>query len=132
MLLGREGTEMGNRISINIAKNIAESLYGIFFGIQGARARKEQAEADIKETEADMKKVEAYDRLLEFLEKAGFSEDQRKAIIVREITSKAEQGNMIENLQILTDLAERKRIDLQITGELDGAGEDEDDSPDTA
>ena len=117
---------MGNRISINIAKNVANSLYGIFFGIPEARARQEQAKARITETEADMKKLEAYDHLLEFLEKAGFSEGERKAIIASEITSKGEQGTMMENLQILTDLVERGRIGFRITGEVDEPLDDED------
>ena len=85
MLLGREGTEMGNRISLNLARNIAKSLWGIFFGIPAAQARKEHADADVREadadirkTEAGMKKVEAYDLTVQFLERAGFSEGERK------------------------------------------------------
>lgn len=73
-----------------------------------------------------MKEVEAYDRLLAFLEKLGFSENQRKAIVVREITSKGEQGTMMENLQILTDLVERERIEFWITGEVDEPSDNED------
>ena len=78
LLHGREKNEMRNRISLNIAKNIAKSLWGIFFGVPAARARKENADADIRV-------VDAYDRMFEFLEKVGFSEEERKAINIDQI-----------------------------------------------
>ena len=122
---------MGNRISLNLAKNVAKSLQAIFFGIPAARARQEhaaadvrEADADIRKTEASIKNVDAYDRLWDFLEKAGFSEDERKAIIAGQITAKSELGDMIKHLQVISDLVKRGRIRFQITGqtgEPDGA-----------
>ena len=103
---------MGNRASLDMARNVITSLLGVLHGIPAARARKERAEAKIKE-------VEVYDRLLDFLEKAGFSEKERKAIIAKQITSKGEPGNLIEDFHILTDLVERERIYFRIRGEVD-------------
>jgi len=74
------------------------------------------------------KEVEAYDCLLEFLEKAGLSRNERKAIIAKEIASKGERRNMIENLQTIADLVERQRIHFQITGEVDEPANDKDNS----
>ncbi|HUU15867.1 MAG TPA: hypothetical protein VMW72_01855 [Sedimentisphaerales bacterium] len=123
-------TRKAKRGLTNFAKNIAESLSGILHGIPAARARKEQAEASLKETEARMKAVEAYERFVEFLEKAGFSEKERMAIIAREILLKDEGGNMIESLQILTDLKKRG-FDFQITWEIDESPNDKDSSQDS-
>ena len=73
-----------------------------------------------------MIKVEAYGRLLDFLEKAGFSENERKVIITKQITSKGEQGSMLENLQVIDDLVSLHRIDFQITGRVDEPADEED------
>jgi len=65
-----------------------------------------------------MKKAEAFDRMLQFLEKAGISENERKAIVADQITSADREGNILEHLQIISDLAEREQINLQTTAEI--------------
>ena len=117
---------MGNRISISIAKNIADSLYGIFFGIPAARSRKEKYEADIKGSEADMMKVEAYERLLDFLKKAGFSKNEIKIILTEQITFRDQEGNMMKNLQVIDELVNLHRINFQITGYGDEYSDNDD------
>lgn len=120
-LPGRRPIEMDNRVGLKMARNVIRSLLGVLHDIPAARARKEHAEAMKKE-------VEAYDCLLEFLEKAGLSRNERKAIIAKEIASKGERRNMIENLQTIADLVERQRIHFQITGEVDEPANDKDNS----
>ena len=116
---------MGNRISLNLAKNIAETLSGIFFGMPAVKAREAHADADMRKSEASMEKAEAFDCMLEFLEKAGISEKERKAIVVDQITSGDRRGNMLEHLQIISDLVERKRINFQIAGQTNEPDRDQ-------
>jgi hypothetical protein len=105
------GTEMGNRISINIPKNVAENLHGIFFlGIAAGQARNEGAEA---ETGTGKKNSEACDRLGEFLANAGFSENERNTIFAKRALPNMEEGRMIEDLRPVANLAECGRIHFQ-------------------
>lgn len=123
ILLLRGGTDMENRISLRIAKKFKDGLMALFHEIPTARARKERAEATMKE-------IEAYDQFLKFLETAGYSPKERKLIIARILASKSSEDNPIKNLQVITDLVERKRIGFQITNDSDDSTNDEDSSQD--
>jgi 5'-deoxynucleotidase YfbR-like HD superfamily hydrolase len=101
---------MKNRISVRIAKKFKDGLLALFHEIPEARARKERAYATTKE-------IEAYDQLLKFLETAGYFPGERKSIIAKILASKSSEDNPIKQLQVINDLAKRKRISCQITNE---------------
>lgn len=114
---------MENKISLRVAKKLKDGLMALFHEIPTAQARKERAEATIKE-------IEAYDQFLKFLETAGYSPKERKFIIARILASKSSEDNPIKNLQVITDLVERKRIGFQITNDSDESTNDEASSQD--
>ena len=121
LLLG--GTDMENKISLRLAKNVKDGLIALFHEVPAARARKERAEATIKE-------VEAYDQFLKFLETVGYSPEERKLIIARILASKSSEDNPIKNLQVIAGLFESNRIGFQITNDADECTDDEDRSQD--
>ena len=112
---------MKNKISLQVAKKLKDAILNIFHEIPEARARKERAEATIKE-------IEACDQFLKFLETAGYSDGERKSVIAKILTSKNSDDNPIKELQVINDLVKRKRISFQITDEA----KDEDHSEDSS
>ncbi len=112
---------MKNKISLRVVKKFKDAFINIFHKIPAARARKERAEATIKE-------IEAYNQFLKFLETAGYSPGERKSIIAQILASTSSEDNPIKQLQVINDLVKRKRISCQITNEA----KDEDSSPDSS
>ncbi len=116
---------MKNRISLRVAKKFKDGFIALFHEIPAARARKERAEATIKE-------IEAYDQFLKFLETVGYSPEERKSFIAKILASKSSDDNPIKQLQVINELVERKRISFQITNDADELGNDEDSSQDSS
>jgi hypothetical protein len=105
-------TAMDNKISINIPKNVAENLHGIFLlGIAAEKARNEGAEA---ETGIGKKNSEACDSLREFLANAVFSENERNTIFANRIFPNMEEDEMIEDIRPVANLVEYGRIHFQV------------------
>ena len=101
---------MKNRISLRIAKKFKDGLFALFHEIPEAKARKERAEATLKE-------IEAYNQFLKFLKAAGYSPEERKSFIAKILASKSSEDNPIKELQVINDLVKRERISCQITNE---------------
>ncbi len=99
---------MENRISLRVAKKIKDGFIALFHEIPAAQARKERAEATMKE-------IEAYEQFLKFLETVGYSPGERKSIIAKILASKISEDNPIKELQVISDLVKRERISFQIT-----------------
>jgi hypothetical protein len=105
-------TAMGNRISVNIPKNVAENLHGIFLlGIAAGQMRNNGAEA---ETGTGRKNSEARDCLQEFLANAVSSENERNTIFANQMLPNTEEDRMIEDIRPVADLVERGRIHFQV------------------
>ncbi|MCK4825078.1 hypothetical protein KA005_55535 [bacterium] len=112
---------MKNRISLRIAKKFKDGFFALFHEIPVAQARKDKADATIKE-------IEAYNQFLKFLETAGYSPGERKSIIAQILASTSSEDNPIKQLQVINDLVKRKRISCQITNNA----KDEDSSQDSS
>ena len=105
-------TAMDNRISVNIPKNVAENLHGIFLlGIAAGQAINEGIEA---EAGAGKKNSEACDSLRELLANAAFSENERNTIIANRKLPNMEEDKMIEEIQPVANLVESGRIHIQV------------------
>lgn len=101
-------TAMGNRISVNLPKNIAENLDGIFLlGIAAGKAN------EATETGTGRKNSEAGDSLREFLAHAVFSENERNAIFANRMLPNMEEDKMIEDIRPVANLVEHGRIHFQ-------------------
>ncbi|MHC4324204.1 MAG: pentapeptide repeat-containing protein [Planctomycetota bacterium] len=101
-------TALENRISINIPKNVAENLNGIFLlGIATGQTVYKGAEAEI---ETDKKKSEARESLRELLTNAAFSESKRKTVF----TNQTQEDRLIEEIRPVANLVESGRIHFKI------------------
>jgi hypothetical protein len=106
-------TAMGNMVSVNIPKNVADNLHGIFLlGIAAGQAINEGGEAEIG---TDKKKSEAFDSLRKLLTKAVFSEDERNTISTDRMLPNLEEDKLIEEIRPVAKLVERGRIHFQVT-----------------
>lgn len=106
------GTEMDNMISINIPKNVAENLHEIFlWGITTGQTRNEGAGA---ETMADKKAPESCDHLREFLTSAGFSKNEREAILANRTLPNTEDDRMMEDVRVVANLIGCRHIYFQV------------------
>jgi uncharacterized protein YjbI with pentapeptide repeats len=104
-------TAMDNSISINIPKNVAENLHGIFLlGIAAGKAINEGAETGTGE-----KNSEACDGLRELLANAVFSENERNTIFANEVLPNIEEDRMIKDIRPVANLVECGRIHFQVT-----------------
>jgi len=102
-------TAMDNKISVNIPKNVAENLDGIFLlGIAAGKAINEGAETGI-----GRKNSETGDSLREFLRNAVFSENERSAIFANRMLPNMEEDKMIEDIRPVANLVECGRIHFQ-------------------
>lgn len=106
------GTEMNNRISINIPKNVAENLHGIL--LVGITTDQTGTEVTKAETEAGKKDSGAYDGLQEILANAGFSENEREAVFANLALPKMEVDRMMEDLRVVANLVECSRIYFRV------------------
>ncbi len=105
-------TALENIISVNIPKNVAENLNGIFLlGIAAGQAINKGAEAEI---ETDKKKSAARQSLRELLANAVFSESERKTIF----SNQMEEDRLIEEIRPVANLVESGRIHFQIASKL--------------
>ena len=103
-------TAMDNRISINIPKNVAENLHGIFLlGIAAGKAINEGAETGLGK-----KNSEACDSLRELLANTVFSENERNTIFSNQMLPGMEEDKMIEEIRPVANLVEGGRIHLQV------------------
>ena len=106
------GTEMGNMISINIPKIVAENLHGILpVGITAGQARTDVAKAG---TGAGEKDSGAGDGLREILANAGFSEDEQNAVLANLMLPKMEEDKLMEDLGVVANLVECNRIYFRV------------------
>ena len=105
-------TALENVVSVNIPKNVAENLNGIFLlGIAAGKAINKGAEAEI---ETDKKKSEARESLRELLANAVFSESERKTIFSNQMLPGMEEDKMIEEIRAVANLVESGRIHFQV------------------
>jgi hypothetical protein len=101
-------TAMENSISVNIPKNVAENLNGIFLlGIAAGQKMDKGAEVEI---ETDRKKSEARQSLRELLANAVCSESERKTIF----SNQTEEDRLIEEIRPVANLVESGRIHIQV------------------
>jgi len=101
-------TALENVISVNIPKNVAENLNGIFLlGIAAGKAVGKGAEAEI---ETDKNKSEARESLRELLANAVFSESERKTVF----SNQTEEDRLIEEIRPVANLVESGRIHFQV------------------
>jgi len=105
-------TAMDNRISVNIPKNVAENLNGIFLlGIAAGQAINDGGNAKIG---TDKKNSEACDSLRELLANAVFSENERNTIFSNHMLPGMEEDKMIEEIRPVANLVECGRINFQV------------------
>jgi hypothetical protein len=103
-------TAMDNRISINIPKNVAENLHGIFLlGIAAGKAINEGAE-----TGTGKKNSEACDSLRELLANAVFFDNERNIISANQMLPNMEDDKIIEDIRHVANLVECGRIHFQV------------------
>jgi hypothetical protein len=103
-------TAMDNSISINVPKNVAENLHGIFLlGIAAGKAINEGAE-----TGTGKKNSDAGDSLREFLANAVFSGNEQNTMFANEVLPNVEEDKMIKDIRHVADLVECGRIHFQI------------------
>jgi len=101
-------TALENRISVNIPKNVAENLNGIFLlGIAAGQKMDKGAEAEI---ETDKKKSEARQSLRELLSSVVCSESERKTVF----SNQTEEDRLIEEIRPVANLVESGRIHFQV------------------
>ena len=102
------GTEMDNRISINIPKSVAENLHGILHvGVAAGQARTDVSNAD---TESGIKDSESGDGLRAILANADFSGDELTAILANRMLPKTEEDKLMKDLGFVANLVECGRI----------------------
>ncbi len=106
------GTEMDNMISINIPKNVAENLHGILH--VGITAGQVQTEVTKAETSPGKKDLQSCGSLQKTLINAGFSEDERKAVLENLRLPKMQEDRLMEDLGIVAKLVECGRIYFQV------------------
>ena len=105
-------TAMGNSISVNIPKNVADNLHGIFLlGIAAGQVSNEASDAG---TGNGKEKSEACDSLRELLTKSVFSEDERNTISTDRMLPKLEEDKLIEEIKPVAKLVECGRIHFQV------------------
>jgi hypothetical protein len=105
-------TAMGNSISVNIPKNVADNLHGIFLlGIAAGQASNDRSDAG---TGTGKEKSEACDSLRELLTKAVFSEDERNTISTDRMLPNLEEDKLIEEIKPVANLVECGRIHFQV------------------
>jgi hypothetical protein len=103
---------MGNSISVNIPKNVADNLNGIFLlGIAAGQAPNDRSDAG---TGAGKEKSETYDSLRKLLTKAVFSENERNTISTDRMLPNMEEDKMIEEILPVANLVECGRIHFQV------------------
>lgn len=102
------GTEMNNRISINIPKKVAENLHGILHvGITAGQARTDAMKAGAVTVEQDSRTGW---RLREILANTDFSEDEQNAVLAKRMLPKVEEDMLMEDLGVVANLLECGRI----------------------
>lgn len=105
-------TAMGNRISINIPKNVADNLNGIFLlGIAAGQATDGENAAEIG---IEKKNSEARDNLRELLAKSVFSENEQNTISTDRMLPNMEEDKMIKEIRPVANLVESGRIHIQV------------------
>lgn len=101
-------TALENIISVNIPKNVAENLNGIFLlGIAAGQAMNKGTEAEI---ETDKKKAEARESLRELLTNAVCSESERKTIF----SNQTEEDRLMEEIRPVANIVKSGRIHFQV------------------
>jgi hypothetical protein len=101
-------TALENRISINIPKNVAENLNGIFLlGIAAGQAMDKGGDAG---TGTGKKNSGACESLRELLANAVFSESERNTIL----SNQMEEDRLIEEIRPVANLVESGRIHFQV------------------
>jgi hypothetical protein len=109
-------TAMDNRVSVNIPKNVADNLHGIFLlAIAAGHAIDEGADA---ETGTDGKTPQACDSLRELLAKAVFCENERNTVITNQTLPSTEEDRLIKEILPVANLVESGRIHLQVAPRL--------------
>jgi hypothetical protein len=105
-------TAMGNRVSVNIPKNVADNLHGIFLlGIAAGQAINKGGNAEIG---TDKKNSETCDSLRKLLANAVFSENERNTISTDRMLPNVEEDKMIEEIRPVANLVECGRIHFQV------------------
>jgi hypothetical protein len=109
-------TAMGNSISINIPKNVADNLHGIILlGITAGQASNDRSDVG---TGTGKEKPKARDDLRELLAKAVFSEDERNTISIDRMLPNLEEDKLIEEIKPVANLVESSRIHIQVASKL--------------
>ena len=104
-------TAMGNSISVNIPKNVAENLNGIFLlGIASGQATNDRGDAEIG---PDKKNSEVCDSLRKLLANAVSPENGRDTISANRILPNLEEDRLIKEFRPIADLVESGRIHFQ-------------------
>jgi uncharacterized protein YjbI with pentapeptide repeats len=109
-------TAMDNRVSINIPKNLADNLNGIF--LLAIAAGQAAVEGAVAETAADKKNSQARDSLRELLAKAVFSENERNTATMNQTLPRTEEDRLIKEILPVANLVESGRIHLQVAPKL--------------
>jgi hypothetical protein len=105
-------TALENIISVNIPKNVAENLNGIFLlGIAAGKAMNKGAEAEI---ETDKNKSEARQSLRELLANAVFSKDEQNTISSNRMLPDVEEDRIIEEIRPVASLVECGRVNIRL------------------
>jgi hypothetical protein len=105
-------TAMGNRISVNIPKNVADNLHGIFLlGIAAGQAINEGGNAEMG---TDKKNSEACNSLRKLLANTAFSENERNTNFSNQILPGMEEDKMIEEIRPVANLVECGRVRFQV------------------
>lgn len=109
-------TAMDNRVSVNIPKNLADNLNGIFLlGIAAGQTTNGGVDA---EPGADKKKSQARDSLRELLANAVLSENERNTVITNQTLPSTEEDRLIKEIQPVANLVESGRIHVQVAPKL--------------
>ena len=104
---------MENNISVNIPKNVAENLNGIF--LLGIAAGQEINKVTKAETGTDKKNSDARQSLRELLANAVCSESERKTVFSNQMLPGIDEDKMIEEIRSVANLVESGRINVQAT-----------------
>jgi hypothetical protein len=109
-------TEMGNRISVNIPKNVADNLNGIFLlSIAAGQAINDRSDAQIG---IDKKNSEACASLREILSNVAFFKNEQNAIRSNQTLPSTEEDKIIEEIRPVANLVECGRINFQVASKL--------------
>ena len=105
-------TAMGNTISVNIPKNVADNINGIFLlGIAAGQATNEEGNVGI---ETGGKKSETRDNLRELLANTAFSENEQNTSISNQTLPSTEEDRLIKEIRPVASLVESGRIHFQV------------------